>query len=138
MLEADALGRQLGEHGPLGADRRLVRVLQGVVAVREDLGLDDRDETRLLAERGEPRERVRVDREAVVARQIKPDREEGSPLREPGPELPVLGEALAQAVKALGHRLAGCERERLRARVDLDAHDGPALLEQAGEREAVR
>ena len=39
------------------------------------------------------------------------------------PSVAVLREALAQPVEALGHRLAGGERERLRSPVDLDPRD---------------
>ena len=53
------------------------------------------------------------------------------------PSAAVLREPLAQPVEALGDRLALGERERLRARVDLDPGDDPLRLEQLRERRPV-
>ena len=50
----------------------LVAALDGVVAVHEHLGLDDRDEARLLAERGVAREGVGVGVDAVRGRDAGP------------------------------------------------------------------
>ena len=113
------------------------RALDRVVAVHQHLGLDDRDEARLLRERGVAGERVRVRPDAVLARDPVADRDHGAPLGEPRAELAVLREALAQAVEALGDLLARRERERLRALVDLDPGDDPEPLEQLRERLAV-
>jgi len=76
-----------------------------VVAVHQHLGLDDRDDPGLLAQRRGAGERVSVDLDTAAARQVIADRDHGAPLREPRAELPVLREALAQAVEALGHLL---------------------------------
>ena len=46
----------------------VVAALDRVVAVHQHLGLDDRDEPRLLRERRVARERVRVRPDAVLAR----------------------------------------------------------------------
>ena len=115
----------------------LEAALDRVVAVHQHLGLDDRHEPGLLAERRVARERVRVRPDAVLARDAVADRDHGAPLREARAELAVLLEPLAQAVEALGDLLAGRERERLRALVDLDAGDDPLPLEQLRERRAV-
>ena len=53
------------------------------------------------------------------------DRDHRAPLGEPGAELDVLGEPLAEPVEALGDLLAGRVRQILRAQVDLDPRDDP-------------
>src|SRR5205085_8787175 len=73
----------------------------------------------------------------VFARPAAAVRIGGGPLLEPGAEVAVLLEPAAEAVEALGDRLAGRVRERLRALVDLDPGDDPAALEQLRERRAV-
>ena len=117
--------------------RDVVAGLDRVVAVHQHLGLDDRHEPGLLAERGVARERVRVRVEAGIGRDAVADRDHRAPLREAGAELVVLLEPLAQPVESLGHRLAGVERQRLRARVDLDPRHDALRGEQLGERRAV-
>jgi hypothetical protein len=64
-------------------------------------------------------------------------RDYGAPLGEAGAKLPVLGQALAEAVEALGDRLAGSVRERLGTLVDLDPRDDSTPREQLGEGGAV-
>ena len=88
-------------------------------------------------ERGVARERVGVRPEAVLARDALADRDHGAPLGEACAERAVLLEALAQAVEALGDRLARRERERLGAAVDLDPRDDPLPREQLRERRPV-
>ena len=82
------------------------RSLDRVRAVHQHLGLDDRDDAGLLAERRVPRERVRVRPDAVLARHVGADRVRRAPLREARAELAVLLEPPAQAVETLGDRLA--------------------------------
>src|SRR6266568_4419426 len=106
-------------------------------SVLQHLRLDDRDDSGLLAERGVAGEGMRVRPDAVLARQRVRDRVRRAPLREPGAELAVLLEPLAQAVEALGHRLALGVRERLRALVHLDAGDHALRREQLRERRPV-
>ena len=60
-----------------------------------------------------------------------------APLGEAGTERVVLGEALAQAVEALGDGLAVGAGQRLGAEVDLDAGDDALALEQLHQRRAV-
>ena len=108
-----------------------------MLAVHQDLGLDDRHQPRLLRERGVAGERVGVDPDRVLAGDPVADRDHGTPLGEPRAEPAVLGEAVTKAVEPLGHGLARGERERLRAEVDLDPRDDPLALEQLRERRAV-
>src|SRR6476659_476622 len=110
---------QLREHRVQRARRHLEAPLDRVVAVHQDLWLDDRDEPGLLRERGIARERVRVRTEAVLARDAFADRDHAAPLREARAELAVFLQPRAQAVEALGDGLAIGEREWLRALVDL-------------------
>jgi hypothetical protein len=81
--------------------------------------------------------RVRIHVDAVVARTPIADAVGGAPLRESGPELAVLGEPLAQTIEPLGHGLVVRKRERLCARVHLDAGNDPLLLQQLHQRGAV-
>jgi len=117
--------------GDLGA------ALEGVVAVHEHLGLDDRDEPRLLAEGGVARERVGVGVDAVRGRDTGPDRDDGAPLGEAGAEPAVLGQAVAEPVQALGDQLAGAAGQGPRPLVDLDPRNHPSLGEEIPERRAV-
>ena len=119
----DVLGVELGEHRAKRPPCHVVAGLDRVVAVHQHLGLDDRHDARLLAERRVPREGVRVRVEACVGRDAVPDRDHGAPLREARAELVVLLEPRAQAVEPLGDLLAGEARHVVRARVDLDPRD---------------
>ena len=136
-LERDVLVHQRVERRLEHASGRDPRLLDGVLAVHEHFGLDDGHDAGFLAERGVPRERVRVDVDAVVARQALADGVGRAPLRETRAELVVLGQSLAKAVEPFGDRLAVGERERLRAGVDLDAGDDPLVFEHLHELGAV-
>ena len=100
--------------------RRLARV-DVMVAVHQDLGLHDRHDAALLAQRRVPRHRVHVREEGEVRGEPVADEDGGAPLGEPGPEIAVLAQPFAQPVEALRHGLAGEQGQRLRPRVDLDA-----------------
>jgi hypothetical protein len=78
----------------------------------QHLGLDDRDESRLLAEGGVARKSVGVGVDAVRGRDIGADRDDGAPLGEAGAETAVLGQALAEPVQALGDQLAGAAGQK--------------------------
>src|SRR5437764_1076630 len=106
-------------------------------AVHQHLGLDDRHDPRLLAERRVAGERVRVRPDGVLARQAVRDRVRGAPLREARAQAVVLLQPLAQAVEAFGDRLALGERERLRAQVDLDAGDDALRGQELRERRPI-
>ena len=136
--EADALVAELPEDGVQRARGNVEARLDGVVAIHQHLGLDDRNEPRFLRQRGVARQRVGVRPDRVLARPVIPDCEHRAPLGKARAELAVLRESLAQAVEALRDRLAWRQRERLRARVDLDAGEDPALLEQPRERRSIR
>ena len=70
-LEDDPLGVERGEDGVERGLGDLDAALDGVVAVHEHLGLDDRDEARLLAERGVASESVGVGVDAVRGRDAR-------------------------------------------------------------------
>ena len=106
-------------------------------SVLQHLGLDDRDDAGLLAERGVAGECVRVRPDAVLARLCVADGVRRAPLGKAGSEVAVLLEPLAQAVEAFGHGLALGVRERLRALVHLDARDDALRGEQLRERSPV-
>jgi hypothetical protein len=109
-----------------------------MAAIHQHLRLDDRNDARLLGQSGVTGERVCVHPDAVLARNPVADRDHRTPLGEARTQLTVLGESLAQAVEALGDRLALRVRERLGARVDLDAGNDPFRGEQVRERRSVR
>ena len=115
----------------------VVAAVDVVVAVHQHFRLDDRHDVFLLAERGIARERVRVGHDAGVARDAGADVDHRAPFGELGAELAIFDEPLAQAVEALGDELAGAERQRLRALVDLDAGQRARLLDQLDQRRAV-
>ena len=73
-----------------------VAALDGVVGVHQHFRLDDRHDALVLAQRGVPSERVRVDHQAVPARDAVADRDHRAPLREPRAEPAVLDEPLAR------------------------------------------
>ena len=130
---------QLGEDAPGARDRSPSQLCSIVcVAVHQHLRLDDRHEPRLLAERGVAGERVRVRPDAVLARDVarrssrsratwrSARRARGTPSsRSRSPSRPSVTVS------------PSAQRERLRARVDLDARDDPLRLEQLRERRPV-
>ena len=136
-LQRDALAVELLEDEVERARRHLVAALDRVVGVHQHLGLDDRDDPRLLRERGVTRERVRVHVEARVGRDPVPDRDHRAPLAEARPERVVLREAGAEAVEALRHLLAGVAGQVVGAGVDLDPGHDALRGEHLGERRAV-
>jgi hypothetical protein len=107
----------------------VVAALDRVGAVHQDLGLDDRDESRLDAECGVARQRVGVGVEAVLRGNAVADGDDRPPLGEAGAQAAVLSEPIAQAVEALGDLLVGRARQLLGARVDFDAGNDALVLE---------
>ena len=65
------------------------------------------------------------------------DRDHRPPLGEARSHIPVFGEAVAQAVQALGDLLSGKASQRLGSCIHLDPGDDPAIGEHPGERPAV-
>ena len=126
---------KLGEHGVPDTD---VTARSGdvVTAVHQHLRLDDRHEPGLLSERCVASQRVCVHPDAVLARDAVADREHGTPFREARPELPAR-RAVRAARPARRWPFPRCERELLRALVDLDPGDDPLPLEDQRERRSV-
>ena len=106
-----------------------------MLAVHEDLGLDDRDQAILLARGGVTREAVGILADGLLggAGGARRDLEDRAPLGEAGAEAVVLGAARAKPVEAGAVRLAVGAGERLDALVDLDAGDHALLLEELDE-----
>jgi hypothetical protein len=73
-----------------------------VIALHQDLGLDDRDGVSLLAECRIAAKRMGVGGDAVTARTAIPDRDRRPPLGKARSELVIFAETLAQSVEALG------------------------------------
>ena len=136
-LQANAVRVQLIEHRLQGCARHGFAARNVMRAVHQHLGLDDRHDARLLAQRGVTRERVRVGIDAGLRRNAIRDVDDGPPLGEASAELVILRETLAQAVEALGDGLARKAGERLRSRVDLDAGNDAVAGEVLGERHPV-
>ena len=88
--EVDALVVELVEDLVQRPRGRAVARLDVVVGVHQHLGLDDRHDPLLLAERRVARERVRVDLDAVGRGDAVADRDHRAPLGEAGAEAAVL------------------------------------------------
>src|SRR5918992_1623 len=126
-LEPDALLEQRVEDLVQHPPRDLLRALDRMVAVHQHLGLDDRDDAGLLAERGVARQGVGVQLDRAPGGQgLARDRDHRSPLGEARPELAVLRQAPSKAVESLCDGFARRARERLRTGVDLDAGENIA------------
>ena len=107
--------------GHLGA------ALESMAAVHQHLGLDDRHDAFVLADRGVTGQRVRVGLDREPAWQRVGDVVDRTPLREARALSLVVAEALGKAVQSLRDLIAGRMRERKLAGVDLDAgHDALA------------
>ena len=108
MRAANRWSKTLSQHG-IGD---FLAALQRVVAVHQHLGLHDRHDAGLLAQRRVARQRFCIGIDRVGGRNARADIDHGAPFRESGAELVVLGESLAQAVESLGD---GLTRESRRA-----------------------
>jgi hypothetical protein len=128
---------ELVEDGVEGLLCDLLAALDGVVAVHQHLGFDDRHQPTLLAEGRVPRQCMAVGDQAGPAGDALADGDHRPPLGEARAQADVLGDALAQPVQALGDLLAGVQRQVLGAGVDLDPRDDPVLGEKLGEGGAV-
>jgi hypothetical protein len=84
----------------------IVALLDRVISVNKDLGLDYGDEVVLLGERRIQGERLRVGLYAALGGDAIPYGYDSPPLGEARPELGVFGEPLAESVETLGELLA--------------------------------
>jgi hypothetical protein len=126
-------GEGLGQ----GVPGRPVAALDGVVAVHQHLGLDDRDQPGLLGEAGEAGQGLGVGGDAAEAGQALADADHRPPLGEPGPQVAVAGQPVGQAVQALGDLLAREASQAGGAGVDLDAGDDALAVQHLGQGGAV-
>src|SRR5215212_1815301 len=78
--------------------RGLVTLLDGVVAIDQDLGLDDGHQAVLLGERGVEGQRLGVGLYATLAGDAFSYGDNRPPLGEARPQLPVLGQPVAETV----------------------------------------
>ena len=120
-FERNLLIVKLLEYGLERPFRDNVAAIDVVAAVHQHLGLHDRHDAFLLAERCITREHVGVRHDAGVARDVGADVDHRAPLGELGAEAAIFGEPFAQAIEPLGDDLVRAERQRLCALVDLDA-----------------
>ncbi len=133
-LELDALGDQLGEDRLEHRLGDLLGTLDRMLAVHQHLGLDDRRDACLLAERRVASKRVRIDGDRVVVGRSSPiaitarhlakraPRSRYSARRSRRPSSPSV---TVSSIRA---------RERLRTGIDLDSRDHPELGNQLRER----
>ena len=113
MLEHDAIEIERVVDGIQRPFRDLLAAVDVVIAVHQHLGLHDRDEPGLLAERRVARERVRVRPDAVLAGDAGADRVGRAPLREARAEPVILlqplaltdGETITEGLDGLRERL---------------------------------
>src|SRR5687768_3568738 len=118
--------------------RGVVALLDGVISVYQDLGLDYGDEVVLLGERRIKGERLSVGPYTALGRDAIPYRYDGPPLGEARPELGVFGEPVAESVETLGELLAFRKGQIDGALIHLDTWDDAGVLERPGHRGAVR
>jgi hypothetical protein len=90
-LEDDTLAVELVEQRDERGLRDVEAAIDVVVAVHQHLGLDDRHDPRLLAERGVAGERVGIGVDAIGARDVLADVDDRAPLGEAGAELVIFG-----------------------------------------------
>ena len=136
-LEQDVLAMHLVVQVIPGLGRGLAALFDGVVAVDQYLGLDDRHDVRFLTERGVAGQRVRIGLHAGGGGHALADRDDGPPLGEARAQLVVLGEPFAQAIQALRDLLFPKPGERLRAPVDLDPGHHALVRKDLRQRRAV-
>jgi hypothetical protein len=111
--------------------------LDGVVAVHQHLGLDDRDQPGLLGAGGEAPEGLGVGPDAAGGGDAVPDGDDRPPLGEPGLKVPVGGQPVGQAVQALGDLLAREPGQSLGPGVDLDPGNDALAGQDLGQWGAV-
>src|SRR5919112_748982 len=116
----------------------IVALLDRVISVDKDLGLDYGDEIVLLGERRVEGERLSVGLYTALRGDAIPYGYDSSPLGEARPEFGVFGEPLAESVEALGELLAFREGQIDGALVHLDTGDDAGVLERLGHGGAVR
>jgi len=75
--------------------------------------------------------------DAEIGRNAVSNVDDGAPLGKTCPELPVFGQALAQAVQTLGHGLARKAGQRLGALVHLDPGNDPGIRQEPRKRHSV-
>jgi hypothetical protein len=136
-VQADPVAVQGGEDLGQGVAGGPVAALDGVVAVHQDLGLDDRDQPGLLGGGGEAAKGLGVGGDAAEAGDALADGDDGPPLGEPGLKVAELDQAAGQAVEALGDLLALEAGQPGGAGVDLDPGDDPLAGQDLGQRGAV-
>src|SRR3712207_4595117 len=107
----------------------IVALLDRVISVDKDLGLDYGNEVVLLGEGRIQGERLSVGLYAALGGDATPYGYDGPPLGEARPELGVFGEPLAKTVEALRELLAFREGQINGALVHLDAGDNAGVLE---------
>ena len=120
--------------GPLG---HLLAALDGVIAVHQHLGLDDRHQALCLTDGGVARQRMRVGGDARPRRDVPPDSDHCAPLGELGAQFHVFCAALGEAVETLGDFFAGAKRHVLGAGVHLDSGNRADAREQLRKGRAV-
>ncbi len=108
-----------------------------MVSVGKHLGFHDRDDSRLLAQCGIARERVRVRLDRAARRRIGGDPKDGAPLCERRAHRPVLDKALPQPVEAFGDRLLRSERQRAGTGIHLDPDRDAARTQRVDEPDAA-
>ena len=135
-LERDSMGAELVVDLAQGLGRDLVAGVDVVVAVHEDLRLDDGHQTSLLAQRGEPGQRMGVCLDAAPGRNAATYGDDGPPLGELRSKIGVLAKPVAQAVETLGDELAvSVTASRFGALVHLDAGNDPLARKHVDERD---
>jgi hypothetical protein len=112
-----ALIKQLGVEPLEGELGHFITALDGVIAIHQNLGLDDGDDIGFLAQRRVAGQRVHVHIHGVLGGNVLAiDVDDGAPFGEARAQIMILGQTLAQTIEALGDGLAFGARQRLGAR----------------------
>ena len=103
---------KLIEHSQQSFFCDLLATLDRVAAIHKNFWLDDRHESRLLAQGGIASERMGVSRSAGMAGSALANDDDCPPFAETGAKIEILFEALAQVIQTLGNFLAREIRQR--------------------------
>ena len=108
-----------------------------MVAFHEHFRLDNRHQSRFLAQRGVAGQSLRIGFDAALAGNAIADRDHRAPLGKTGAHLKVFFEAVAQSVQTFGDFLAGMSGQILCARVDLDSRNDSCIEDGFDKERAV-
>ena len=115
------MNRELVKNGSQDLFGRPATARQSVIALRQHLRLDDRNETGPLTKGGVTGKRVRIGVDAGASWESFAQADYRPPLGEPRAHFEIIPKAFPQSVEPLGDLFASVSDEILGTRIDLDA-----------------